>query len=308
MLAGVVIFKAVDAPVAEAVMDKCPRDRLEAAAKLLEDGLASTIAKRALVVEKVPYRDPPDAADFWHTEDGAIIGESYHDARGDKMMRESATREESARRLAKRLAGDRLLNKPPREFHGRTLSDKAPLKRFPHTDIWTKNRAVPWHSDDLRGRDVFKGYVSTHTFSTGRCCWDPNKMPIVTPGPTTSDDFVQPHGNFMGEDVKGLPFSRMTDRGPGMPGPTRCISKPRVKKRRSNLLPIPIHCSARPCPSRTLNLLLRFDTYRPRDQDRSSLRSGRQGPAADSWESPHNNEADRREVPGQGSQPGRLSF
>ena len=29
-------------------MDKCPRDRLEAAAKLLEDGLASTIAKRAL--------------------------------------------------------------------------------------------------------------------------------------------------------------------------------------------------------------------------------------------------------------------
>ena len=143
--------------LAEAVMDKCPRDRLEAAAKLLEDGLASTIAKRALVVEKVPWRDAPDSADFWHTEDGAIIGESYHDARGDKMMRESATREASARRLAKRLAGDRLLNKPPREFHGRTLSDKAPLKRFPHTDIWTKNRALPWHSDDLRGRDVFKG-------------------------------------------------------------------------------------------------------------------------------------------------------
>ena len=116
--------------LAEAVMDKCPRDRLEAAAKLLEDGLASTIAKRALVVEKVPYRDPPDAADFWHTEDGAIIGESYHDARGDKMMRESATREESARRLAKRLAGDRLLNKPPREFHGRTQTDKAPSRGF----------------------------------------------------------------------------------------------------------------------------------------------------------------------------------
>ena len=53
-------------------------------------------------------------------------------------------------------------------------------------------------------------------------------MPIVTPGPTTSDDFVQPHGTFMGEDVKGLPFSRMTGRGPGMPGPTRCISKPGV--------------------------------------------------------------------------------
>ncbi len=122
---------------AQTLLNECEKaqDAVEAAAKLLEDGLASTIAKRALVVEKVPYRDPPDAADFWHTEDGAIIGESYHDARGDKMMRESATREESARRLAKRLAGDRLLNKPPKEFHGRTHKQIKPPSRGFRTPI-----------------------------------------------------------------------------------------------------------------------------------------------------------------------------
>ena len=36
-------------------------------------------------------------------------------------------------------------------------------------------------------------------------------MPIVTPGPTTNDDFVQQNGSFMGDNVSGLPFSRMTE-------------------------------------------------------------------------------------------------
>ena len=83
--------------LAEAVMDKCGRDRLEAAAKLLEDGLASTIAKRALV-EKVPYRDPQMQLIFGIRRTVLSLG-SRHDARGDKMMRR-CTREESARRPA----------------------------------------------------------------------------------------------------------------------------------------------------------------------------------------------------------------
>ena len=201
--------------LAEALASVCPRDRLEAAAKLFRDqeGLAAKIARRACYVEKIPWRAAPEDAEFWHTEGGEITGETFHDARGDTMARESATREASARRLAKRLAGDRILNqKPKNKILGRTLSEKAPLTRFPHRDrLRDPNRAVPWHSDDVRGRDVFRGYGSTHTAVNGRCCWDPNLMPIVTPGPTTNDDFVQQNGSFMGDNVSGLPFSRMTE-------------------------------------------------------------------------------------------------
>ena len=201
--------------LAEALASVGPRDRLEAAAKLFRDqeGLAAKIARRACYVEKIPWRDAPEDAEFWHTEGGEITGETFHDTRGDTMARESATREASARRLAKRLAGDRILNtKPKKKILGRTLSEKAPLTRFPHRDrLRDPNRAVPWHSDDVRGRDVFRGYGSTHTAVNGRCCWDPNLMPIVTPGPTTNDDFVQQNGSFMGDNVSGLPFSRMTE-------------------------------------------------------------------------------------------------
>ena len=90
------------------------------------------------------------------------------------------------------------------------------LRRWPGLE---RNRALPWQDDDSRGRDVFKGYMSTRLGPRGRCCWDPKLAPIVTPGPTTRDDDTPLWA--LGRDVKGLPFGRRTEKrgGPGASGP-----------------------------------------------------------------------------------------
>ena len=53
-------------------------------------------------------------------------------------------------------------------------------------------------------------------------------------------------------------------------------------------------------------VFLRFAPHGPRDQNRSSLRSGCEGATPDAGQSTHNNEADRREVSGEGTEPSRF--
>ena len=67
-------------------------------------------------------------------------------------------------------------------------------------------KSLTWTVDDGRGRDPFRGNMSTSVAPNGRCHNDPKLMPMPTPGPTTSDDAIAP-----ARKVPGLAFGRCTE-------------------------------------------------------------------------------------------------
>lgn len=97
-----------------------------------------------------------------------------------------------------------------------------------HAGKLTRPHSLTWKIDDGRGRDVFRGNMSTHLAPNGRCHFDPKLAPISTPGPTSCTDEIQP-----ARKVPGLAFGRCTEsrvrrKQEEQPKPKR---KPKEKKK-----------------------------------------------------------------------------
>ena len=92
-------------------------------------------------------------------------------------------------------------------------------------------KSLTWTVDDGRGRDAFRGNMSTSVAPNGRCHFDPKLMPMPTPGPTSTTDDIQP-----ARKVPGLAFGRATEPRSKSPDPRA----PRPKGRPARRAPRPL--------------------------------------------------------------------
>ncbi|KAH8064164.1 hypothetical protein JL720_12962 [Aureococcus anophagefferens] len=86
-------------------------------------------------------------------------------------------------------------------------------------------KSLTWTVDDGRGRDAFRGNMSTSVAPNGRCHFDPKLMPMPTPGPTSTTDDIQP-----ARKVPGLAFGRATE--PRSKSPDPRAPRPKGGRRR----------------------------------------------------------------------------
>jgi len=95
-----------------------------------------------------------------------------------------------------------------------------------HAGPLARPHSLTWKVDDGRGRDVFRGNMSTHCAPNGRCHFDPKLAPMATPGPTSCGDEIAP-----ARKVPGMAFGRCTEIRCGLGVKSAASSsRPRRKK------------------------------------------------------------------------------
>ena len=86
---------------------------------------------------------------------------------------------------------------------------RASMLKQDHAGPLARPHSLTWKQDAGRGRDVFRGNMSTHLAPNGRCHFDPKLAPVATPGPTSCTDEIAPARKTVSYTHLTLPTKRI---------------------------------------------------------------------------------------------------